>query len=95
MNKIQLDDRDDLKKPRHTAVRIFERLRDGHSYPSGYTVVREFVAKERLRQQEVLSLWRIRPAALNSSCHSLHLTRVLMTCLRSPLSRSPGLSSGL
>ena len=31
----------------------FERLRDEHGYQGGYTVVREFVAKERLRQQEV------------------------------------------
>jgi hypothetical protein len=73
VNRILLGDRDVLKKPRHTAVRNFECLRDEHGYPSGYTVVREFAAKERLRQQEVLSLWRIRPAALNSSCHSFHL----------------------
>ena len=37
----------------HTAQRIFERLRDEHQYAGGYTVVRQFVAKERLRQQEV------------------------------------------
>jgi transposase len=53
VNQILLDDRDVLKKQRHTAVRIFERLRDEHAYQGGYTVVREFVAKERLRQQEV------------------------------------------
>ena len=53
VNQILLDDRDVLKKQRHTAVRIFERLRDEHGYQGGYTVVREFVAKERLRQQEV------------------------------------------
>ncbi len=53
VNQILLDDRDVLKKQRHTAVRIFERLRDEHGYQGGYTVVREFVGKERLRQQEV------------------------------------------
>ena len=53
VHQILLDDRDVLKKQRHTAVRIFERLRDEHGYQGGYTVVREFVAKERLRQQEV------------------------------------------
>lgn len=74
VNRILLDDRDVLKKLHRTAVRIFERLRDEHGDPSGYTVVREFVAKERLRPQDVLSLWRIRPAALNSSCHSLLLS---------------------
>ena len=34
------------KKQRHTAQQIFERLRDEHQYAGGYTVVREFVAKE-------------------------------------------------
>jgi hypothetical protein len=46
VNQILLDDREVLKKQRHTAVRIFERLRDEHDYQGGYTVVREFVAKE-------------------------------------------------
>lgn len=53
VNQILQDDREVLKKQRHTAVRIYERLRDEHGYAGGYTVVREFVAKERLRQQEV------------------------------------------
>lgn len=52
IHQILMDDRQVLKKQRHTAQRIFERLRDEHGYPGGYTVVREFVAKERLRQQE-------------------------------------------
>ncbi len=52
-DQILLDDRDVLKKQRHTAVRIFERLRDEHGYQGGYTSVREFVGKERPRQQEV------------------------------------------
>ena len=53
IHQILQTDREVLKKQRHTAVRIFERLRDEHAYAGGYTVVREFVAKERLRQQEV------------------------------------------
>ena len=53
IDKVLQDDREVLKKQRHTAQRIFERLRDEHQYAGGYTVVREFVAKERLRQLEV------------------------------------------
>lgn len=53
VNQILQDDRAVLKKQRHTAKRIFERLRDEHGYAGGYTVVREFVAKEQLRQREV------------------------------------------
>ena len=52
--QILQDDREVLKKQRHTAKRIFERLRDEHGYSGGYTVVREFVAKEHLRQKEVV-----------------------------------------
>lgn len=46
IHQILQDDRDVLKKQRHTAQRIFERLRDEYQYAGGYTVVREFVAKE-------------------------------------------------
>lgn len=46
-------DRQMLKKQRHTAQRIYERLRDEYGYVGGYTVVREFVARERLKQREV------------------------------------------
>jgi transposase len=53
INQIMLDDRAVLKKQRHTAHRIFERLRDDYQFTGGYTIVREFVAKQRLRQQEV------------------------------------------
>jgi transposase len=53
IRQILEDDREVLKKQRHTAKRIFERLRDEHGYGGGYTVVREFVAKESLRQKEV------------------------------------------
>ncbi len=53
IGQILQDDRTVLKKQRHTAIRIFERLRDEHGYAGGYTVVREYVAKDRLHQQEV------------------------------------------
>jgi len=41
------------KKQRHTATRIFHRLRDEHGYPGGYTSVREAVREWRERSQEV------------------------------------------
>ena len=33
------------KKQRHTAHRIFERLRDEQGFTGGYTIVREYVAR--------------------------------------------------
>jgi transposase len=41
------------KKQRHTARRIFERLRDEHGYEGGLTVIKEAVAAWRLRSAEV------------------------------------------
>src|ERR1700745_2650472 len=39
------------KKQRHTARRIFERLRDEQGFSGGYTIVREYLAKARLRRR--------------------------------------------
>jgi transposase len=41
------------KKQRHTARRIFERLRDEQGFSGGYTIVREYVAKAMLRRREI------------------------------------------
>jgi transposase len=41
------------KKQRHTARRIFERLRDEHGYRGGLTIVKAAVAARRLRSAEV------------------------------------------
>ena len=39
-------------KQRHTAKRIFERLRDEHGFAGGYTVVKDYVRIERSRGRE-------------------------------------------
>jgi transposase len=41
------------KKQRHTARRIFERLRDEHGFTGGLTIVKGAVAAWRLRSAEV------------------------------------------
>jgi hypothetical protein len=38
---------------RHTAKRIFERLRIEHGYAGGYTVVKDYVRIARARSREV------------------------------------------
>ncbi|MGD9540854.1 IS21 family transposase [Methylocystis sp.] len=40
-------------KQRHTAKRIFERLRDEHGFAGGYTVVKNYVRLSRSRSREV------------------------------------------
>jgi transposase len=39
-------------KQRHTAKRIFERLRDEHGYDGGYTVVKDLVRRQKARGRE-------------------------------------------
>ncbi|MBV8400863.1 MAG: IS21 family transposase, partial [Acetobacteraceae bacterium] len=39
-------------KQRHTSRRIFERLRDEHGFPGGYTVVKDHVRKARAQGRE-------------------------------------------
>jgi transposase len=41
------------KKQRHTAHRIFERLREERGFTGGYTIVREYVAQATLRTREM------------------------------------------
>jgi len=45
-------DRTAPAKQQHTAKRIFERLRDEHGYGGGYTVVKDYVRRQRLHRRE-------------------------------------------
>ena len=47
------DDQSGPKKQRHTATRIYHRLRDEHGYDGGYTSVRNAVRQWRQSHQEV------------------------------------------
>ena len=40
-------------KQRHTAKRIFDRLRDEHQFSGGYTIVKDYVRGEQLRTREM------------------------------------------
>ena len=53
IDEILLADRDAPAKQRHTAKRIFERLRDEHGYTGCSSQVRAQVARARKRQREV------------------------------------------
>jgi transposase len=48
--------RDDLgqrAKQRHTAKRVFERLRDEHGFVGGYTIVKDYIREHRRRGREM------------------------------------------
>ena len=46
-------DRQVLRKQRHTAKRVFERLRDEHGFDGQYTIVKDYVRERRRRTQEM------------------------------------------
>jgi transposase len=47
------DDRTNHRKQRHTAKRIFDRLRDEYGFTGGYTIVKDYVRERRLRSREM------------------------------------------
>ena len=47
------DRRHGYRKQRHTAKRIFERLRDEHGFTGGYTIVKDYVREHRRRRREM------------------------------------------
>jgi transposase len=53
IEQILEEDRSLLKKQRHTAKRIFERLRDEHGFTGGITIVTDYVRERKRRTREV------------------------------------------
>ena len=53
IDQILKDDKSVHKKQRHTAKRIFERLRDEHGFTGGLTIVSDYVREKKRRSQEV------------------------------------------
>ena len=53
IDQILDDDGSMPTKQRHTAKRIFERLRDEHGYRGGYTTVKDYVRVRRRQKREV------------------------------------------
>ena len=53
IDQILEADKAESKKQRHTAKRIFERLRDEHNYTGGYTIVKDYVRLRKLSQREM------------------------------------------
>jgi transposase len=53
IDEILLDDQSQPKKQRHTAKRIFDRLKAEYAFGGGYTIVKDYVRQARLRHKEV------------------------------------------
>ena len=53
VDQILEDDQSQPKKQRHTARRIYDRLKQEHAFTGGYTIVKDYVRAARLRHKEV------------------------------------------
>jgi transposase len=53
IDAILEDDKQRPGKQRHTAKRIFERLREEHSFTGGYTIVKDYVRSAELHSREM------------------------------------------
>ena len=53
IDQILKEDRARIKKQRHTAKRIYERLRDEHGFTGGITIVTDYVRERKRRTREV------------------------------------------
>lgn len=53
IDQILSEDPQRPRKQRHTAKRIFERLRDEHAFTGGYTIVKDYVREKKLGGQEM------------------------------------------
>ena len=53
IDQILEQDKAQGKKQRHTAKRIFERLREEHGFTGGYTIVKDYVRLRKLSQREM------------------------------------------
>src|SRR6266481_6427750 len=53
IDAILEDDRIRPNKQRHTAKRIFDRLREEHGYTGGYTIVKDYVHLHKARKREM------------------------------------------
>jgi len=53
IDQILEEDKSRLKKQRHTAKRIYERLRDEHGFTGGITIVTDYVRERKRRTREV------------------------------------------
>jgi transposase len=61
IDEILQSDLTEPVKQRHTALRIFERLRDEQGYTGGYDQVRRYVQKHRKREQETFLYLAVAP----------------------------------
>lgn len=54
IEQIRAEDQNRPRKQRHTAKRIFDRLKTEHGYTGGYTILKDYLRASRQQQKEML-----------------------------------------
>ena len=65
IDQILTDDRERPRKQRHTAQRIFDRLRDEYGFTGGYTTVKDYVREKKLGGQEMFGSSQTRRSSVH------------------------------
>src|SRR3546814_13245370 len=68
IDRILEEDGSAPRKQRHTAKRIYDRLRDEHGFEGGYTIVKDYVRERRLRSREVFATLAHDPCHARVEC---------------------------
>ena len=61
-------DREVHRKQRHTAKRVFERLRDEHGFTGGYTIIKDYMRERERRGREMFVPLAHPPVSDVSAC---------------------------
>lgn len=78
IDAILEDDKQRPAKQRHTAKRIFDRLKEEHQFTGGYTIVKDYVRGEQVRSREVF----VPLTRLMESFHLLEVTHAVEHALQ-------------
>ena len=71
INTILEEDKNSPVKQRHTAKRIFDRMRQEYAYTGGYTIVKDYVRLQQVRTREMFVPLTHAPVFFTSaSCRS-------------------------
>jgi hypothetical protein len=71
IDAILNDDKQRPFKQRHTAKRIFERLKEEHQFTGGYTIVKDYVRSAELHSREVFIPLTHAPGAPHAGAYPL------------------------
>ena len=88
------DDRLAPSKQRHTAKRILLRLQEEHSFVGSYTIVKDYVREQRLRDFPVADVRQAMERALQYGAVTFESVKMLVLSGREPSFEAVRLSAG-